>query len=74
MASLNGKRAAAPRRNGDSGPLSTKKGTTALRKGLEKLSLSPSVEKGQTEGRPEEEWNLPLVLDREELVRYWRIA
>jgi hypothetical protein len=69
MASRNGKRAADQVHTVDSGPLSTRKGTAALKKRPNKRgSVGKRSRKEQTNGRAEEEWNVPLMLDRDELV------
>ena len=69
MASSTEKPAADRAQKADQGPLSTKKGTTVLRKKLAKRgSVGRRSRKAQTNGRAEEEWNVPLMLDREDLV------
>jgi hypothetical protein len=69
MASSNGKPTAHQARTVDVRPPSSKKGTTALKKRLTKPGrVGTRSRKKQTNGRVNDDFNVPLVLDREELV------
>ena len=69
MAARNGKRAGDQGHVVDPGGLSTGKGTTTLKKRSHKRGIDGKrSRKEQANGRAEEEWTLPLMLDREELV------
>jgi hypothetical protein len=69
VALLKVKPAADPIQTVDPRPPSITKGTTALRKQSTKHDgVGKRSRKEHANGRAEEEWSVPLVLDREELV------